>query len=102
MAAGLSAGTSVLNNTIGNAVLSLAQAVAQCNAVNTMLNDAARFGGQAGLVAAGYTSGDATLIMNSFGDLANLYKVAHGQQATGASDFFFNAKLLLGTVPMPL
>jgi len=99
---GLNSGTGVLNNTIGAAVLDLASALAKCNAVNDMLNDADRFNGQAGLVAAGFSSNDATLIMNSFGDLAALYRVAHAQQQqVGNNDFFFNAKKLLGTVPMP-
>ena len=101
--AGLSSGLSVLNNTCGNAVLQLATALATCNGINTMLNDASRYNGQAGLVAAGMSSPGATLLIGSFADITNLYLTAHGQQAQpGASDFFFNARNLLGAQPMPL
>lgn len=31
-------------------------------------------------------------------DLHNLYRVANGLQATGASDFFFNARAVMGAV----
>jgi hypothetical protein len=48
------------------------------------------------------SSAGATLLIASFADITNLYKVAHGQQATGVSDFFFNARNLLGAQPMPL
>jgi hypothetical protein len=100
--AGLSSGLAVLNNTAGNAVLQLAGALATCNGINTMLNDAERYNGQAGLVSAGMSSAGATLLIASFADITNPYKVAHGQQATGVSDFFFNARNLLGAQPMPL
>ena len=101
--AGLNSGLGVLNNTCGTAVLDLAKALAVCNGINTMLNDTGRYNGQAGLIAAGMSSPGATLLIASFADITNLYKVAHGQQAQpGASDFFFNARSLLGPQPMPL
>jgi hypothetical protein len=49
------------------------------------------------------TVSDAGLMVSSFGDLAALYRIAHAQQQqVGNNDFFFNARLLFGTQPMPL
>lgn len=46
----------------------------------------------------GYSAGDLTLIRAVVTDLDNLRKVATGLQATGASDFFFNAKNVVGVL----
>jgi hypothetical protein len=48
------------------------------------------------LIALGYTQAEADLIQAAYTDLDNLRKVATGQQATGASNFFSNASKLLG------
>lgn len=45
----------------------------------------------------GLSVGDATTLKASFADLGNLVATARGQRAQSpASDFFFNAKFLLG------
>jgi hypothetical protein len=107
--AGLPAAASDINRVCGNAVLQLAQALSQCSGLNTMLNDTTRGFGSANLAAmyqaagesAGQATTDAGLLISSFADLQNLFAVAHGQQAQAApSDFFFHAKLLMGTVPL--
>jgi len=109
MAAGLPALWGDVNRAAGLVVAQLSDALGDAVAFNTMINDTSRGYGSAGLqalaVAGGETSGQATtdagVIIASFADLANLYKVAHGQQAQpGASDFFFNAKLLMGVKPV--
>lgn len=102
MAAGLPAGVSDLNRALGQAIVNVAQSLDACLALNTMLNDTDRFGGANGLTTSGlYVATDSSLVMASFADMANLYKVAHGQQAQpGASDFFFNAKKLMGVIPL--
>jgi hypothetical protein len=50
----------------------------------------------AALTALGYSAADITLLRASYTDLDNLRKVALGLQATGASNFFFNAGKLTG------
>jgi hypothetical protein len=103
--AGLLLNVSLIAQDWGQAVFNLADALATVNGINTLIADAGRLppGGEAGLEALdGMTTTDAGLYVATFGDLANLYKVAHGQQAQpGASDFFFNARQLLGTKAMP-
>jgi hypothetical protein len=99
--AGLSAQAGDVNRACGNAVVALAQALSQCTALNTMLNDTSRGFGQAGLVALGFTSADAALLLASFADLTNLAAVASGQQAQpAASNFLFNAAKLMGVTPL--
>ena len=103
--AGLILNPQIANQDWGNAVRSLATDLAACKGINDLLNDSDRMpgGGSAALQSLGFSSTDAGLIVASFGDLAALYRVAHAQQQqVGNNDFFFNAKKLLGTVPMPL
>jgi hypothetical protein len=103
--AGLLLTPALINQDWGNAALNLARALAQCKGINDMIADTNRLppGGQAGLEAAGMTVSDAGLMVSSFGDLAALYRIAHAQQQqVGNNDFFFNARLLFGTQPMPL
>jgi hypothetical protein len=104
--AGLSAQAGDINRACGNAVVALAQALAACSGLNTMLNDTSRGFGQANLAAMFTAAGDpqgtsnAGLIIASFADLQNLSAVAHGQQAQpAASNFFFNAAKLMGVIP---
>lgn len=103
--AGLLLNPNIINQEWGTAVLNLARDLALCKGINDILNDADRMpgGGEAALEGLGFSSSDAGLIVASFGDLAALYRVSHAQQQqVGNNDFFFNAKKLLGTVPMPL
>jgi hypothetical protein len=72
-----------------------------------MLNDTSRGFGQTNLAALFTAAGDpqaatnAGLVIASFADLTNLNAVAKGQQAQpAASNFFFNAAKLMGTVPL--
>jgi hypothetical protein len=101
--AGLPAGTADFDRVFGNAIVAAAQALSACNGLNDLINDPIRMapGGLAGLEAKGYDPTTAGLYVASFGDMASLYRVAHAQQAQAAeNDFFFNAKLLMGTVPL--
>jgi hypothetical protein len=103
--AGLLLNSTLINQDWGNAALNLARALAQCKGISDMIADTQRLppGGAAGLQAAGMTAADASLMVSSFGDLAALYRIAHAQQQqVGNNDFFFNARLLFGTQPMPL
>jgi hypothetical protein len=59
--------------------------------------------GSTGLQAIGFTSTDATTMLNAFNDLGgtgvSLYTVAHGGALpSGPNNFFFNANLLTGVV----
>lgn len=108
--AGLLLSQTLINQNWGLAVQNLAQALAACKGINDLLNDTNRMpptgspdGGSSALQGLGFSASDAGLIVASFGDLAALYRVSHAQQQqVGNNDFFFNAKKLLGTVPMPL
>ena len=101
MAIGLPSTIADVSAECGRSVVDLVNAMNHCSALNTMLNDADRYGGQAGLVALGASSADATLLIASFADLQNLHLTAHGQRAQAvASDFFFNAKKLMGVNPL--
>jgi len=102
MTAGLSSDQFALNNQLGRAIVAVAQALDDIVRLNAMLNDADRFGGAAGLAAKqGYTSAEAATIMAAFGDLANYASVAHaGMTVPAANDFFFHAKLMMGTIPL--
>jgi hypothetical protein len=103
--AGLLLNSTLINQDWGNAALNLARALAQCKGISDMIADTQRLppGGAAGLQAVGMTAADASLMVSSFGDLAALYRIAHAQQQqVGNNDFFFNARLLFGTQPMPL
>ena len=110
--AGFQTSVGAINQTAGLTVMQLATALANADAFNTALNSAQRMGGQSGLVAAGISVSDAGLLIASFSDLANLVQIAKGaagflvqlpgQQAAGASNFFWNAQQLLGPQPNPL
>jgi hypothetical protein len=50
------------------------------------------------LTALGYNAADLTSLRASYTDLYNLRQVAYGVQATGASNFFFNAQWLTGVI----
>lgn len=101
--AGLPQGKADLDRVLGNAVVGTAQALGQVVALNAMLNDPTRVGGVAGLEALSYTPGDAGLVIASFGDLAAYAAVgAAGALPAGPNDYWFHAKLLMGTVPMPV
>ena len=108
--AGLMLNPQIINQDWGTAVLNVARDLALCKGINDLLNDTNRMpptgqpdGGSSALQALGFSSSDAGLLIATFGDLAALYRVAHAQQQqVGNNDFFFNAKKLLGTVPMPL
>lgn len=102
MTAGLNSDQFALNDRLGRAIVALAQALDDVVGLNAMLNDANRFNGAAGLVATqGYTSAEAATIMAAFGDLANYAAVGHNALTVPvANDFFFHAKLMMGTVPL--
>lgn len=99
--AGLPSDPASLNRTCGAAVTNFSKAFDDCNSLNAMLNDADRYGGSAGLQAKGMGQPAADLLVASFADIHALYLVAHGQQQqVGNNDFFFHAKLLMGTTPV--
>lgn len=102
MAAGLGQTVNDLNRTIGNAVIQLAQALDQCAAINTMLNNSNRGFTTADLLALGYVQADVTNIQESFAALALLQQIAYGQTAGVAEEnnYFFQAQSLMGTIPL--
>jgi hypothetical protein len=102
MAAGLPGTMADVNRMCGQGVLDVAMSLTRALAIGVMLNDPQRYGGISGLQAnLGFAAPDAALLVNSYTDMGNLYAVAHGQQPqAGASDFFWNAKLLMGAMPM--
>lgn len=101
--AGLPMGKADLDRVLGNGVVAAAQALGNVVALNAMLNDPTRIGGMAGLEALTYTPDDAGLVIAAFGDLANYAAVgAAAPLPAGPNDYWFHAKLLMGTVPMPV
>lgn len=99
--AGLLLSTTLIDQNFGQAVVDLADALAKCRGIAALIADTDRLppGGSAGLVAKGYDQATADLYVATFTDLNNLYRAAHG--IVGPTDFFANAKKLMGTVPMP-
>lgn len=99
--AGLLSSPQLIDQNWGQAVVNLAQDLAQCRGIAALIADTDRMppGGAAGLVAKGYDQPTADLYVSTFTDLFSLYRVAHG--ITGPTDFFANAKKLMGTIPMP-
>jgi hypothetical protein len=101
--AGLPMTKADLDRVLGNAVVAAAQALGNVVALDAMLNDPARVGGEAGLEALAYTPTEAGLVMASYADLTAYAAVgAAGQPAPGPNDYWFHAKLLMGTVPLPV
>lgn len=102
MTAGAPQDIANFNRTIGNAVIALAQALDQCAAINTMLNNSNRGFTTAGLLAMGFAQADVTNIQESFAALALLQQVAYGEVAGVAAqnNYLFQAQQLLGTVPL--
>lgn len=89
-----------INNRAGQLVVSLRDDLERIKVFAAWLNDAATtdtFLNNAGITGSA-SSGDVKTLRDSLTDLMALYNVAHGVQATGASDFFFNAKHLTGVV----
>lgn len=109
MAAGLPAQLSDVNRAAGQYVAAVANALDDAFRFNAALLSPQRFNGATGLTTVqGFASADATLLLNSFGDLANLTQIARGAAGfqvqisggqLGASNFLFNAQQLLGTIP---
>ena len=107
---GLPVSHNEINRVAGTAVLDVVNALGEAVKVGQMLNDTGRGFGQANLTANfEFTADEAGLIIASLSDLANLSAIAHGTAGfavqigagpLGPSDFFFNAKLLLGVNPM--
>lgn len=86
-----------IDQQIGNAVTDLRDALARCSALNDQLTGDTLTAAVLGALDQPYTSAEITLIQNSFGDLAALYRIAHAQQQqVGNNDFFFNARHLTG------
>lgn len=85
-----------INSRAGTLARAVWDALEEANRFNLWLNDADHADAAIGPSGVGVTTADLTIIRSSFTDLSNLYKVSHGLQATGASNFFFNAKKLGG------
>jgi hypothetical protein len=94
LSVGLSVNQATIDSRAGNLVLQIRQLLTDCQTFKTWLDTQS----DAALTNLGYVAADVTLLRASFTDLDNLAKVAHGLQATGASDFFFNAKKLTGVL----
>jgi hypothetical protein len=100
MTVGYSQGAADINNRAGQLVIQLRDDLERIKQFAAWLTDAATtdtFLNNAG-ISGNASSGDVKALRDSFTDLMVLYNVAHGQQATGASDFFFNAKHLTGVL----
>lgn len=101
MASGLTANLTVagLNQTLGGVLMNLVTSLDQINEMNTYLSAT----GQAGLVALGFASGDATVIMSAWGDAYKLFQIFHDGTSSSSPtvtvgyDFTTFIKLLTGT-----
>jgi hypothetical protein len=89
-----------INNRAGALSLGLWQALEDAHKFKQWLDDATHTDTVLGPTGVGVTTADLLIIRNSFADLAGtsgLYAVAHGTFApTGASNYFSNAKQLVG------
>jgi len=83
----------------GSLVVAVRDALARCAAFNALLNDTGIIPDNAFLTGLGYTSPEVTTLRAAFVDLSKLNDVARAAATQSpASDFFFNAKKLTGTV----
>lgn len=87
-----------MNSVAGSIVLDVRNSLRRAANYNAWLQDTAIWPNDAPLIAVGYDQTAVNLLRASFIDLNNLNRVATGLQATGASDFFANAKKLTGAV----
>jgi hypothetical protein len=89
-----------INNRAGALATGLWTALEDARRFKLWLDDASHNDTAIGPSGVGVTTGDLTVIRNSFGDLggtSGLWAVAHGTFApAGASNYFANAKLLTG------
>jgi hypothetical protein len=86
-----------IDQQFGRAVTDLRDALARCSALNDQLTGDTLTAAVLGALDQPYTAGEITLIQASFGDLAGLFRIAHGQQQqVGNNDFFFSARHLTG------
>jgi len=102
--AGLLLSATLANQNWGNLLLTTAKNLAACNGVNDLINDTTRNpgGGSAGLVAnLGMSTTDAGLHVASFASMAALWKFSTNAQTATMTDFWFQARQLFGTEPMP-
>jgi len=105
--AGLLLSPSLINQDWGKLLLETATKLAECDGVNDLINDTVRLprtGGQTStdaLVTAGLSQADATLHVASFAAMAALWKFSTNAQTVAMTDFWFQARQLFGTKPMP-
>ena len=103
--AGLLLSPSLINQDWGNALYSAAAALSKCSGINDLINDSTRLPRTGtstdALVAAGLSQADATLHVASFAAMAALWKFSTNAQTTAMTDFWFQARQLFGTEPMP-
>jgi hypothetical protein len=103
--AGLLLSPALINQNWGNLLLDTATKLAECNGVNDLINDTVRLPRTGtstdALVAAGLSQTDAGLHVASFAAMAALWKFSTNAQTTGMTDFWFQARQLFGTSPMP-
>jgi hypothetical protein len=98
--AGLPMEAGDVNRAAGQGIVQVVEAFKTITGLNAMYQDTGRGYGIASLTTL-LGAPAANLIIASYGDLANLVAIAHAQQALAEpSDFFFNAKQLLGTTPL--
>jgi hypothetical protein len=105
--AGLLLTPALINQDWGNALLTAATSLAECNGINDLINDGVRLPRAQGqtstdaLVAAGLSQADATLHVSSFAEVAALWKFSTNAQTVAMTDFWFHARQQFGTNPMP-
>ena len=86
-----------LDNSVGQEVATLWNALAAASTRNTWLNDSSHSDANL-LTPLGYTSSEITTLRAAFADLNKLWQISHSANTQSpASDFFFNAKLLGGS-----
>lgn len=97
MTVGSPAGKPEIDGQAGSISRAVRDSLRAANDFCLWLQDTTIIPNDAYLTAMNYSQAEVNVLRAGFVDLQNLYKVSHGLQATGASDFFANAKKLWGT-----
>lgn len=92
MAVGYPSDKNTIDNHVGALAIRIRDSLREAAAFKAWLDEQ----NDASLMALGYSQVEADLLQASFTDLYNLNRVATGQMATGANDFFFNSRKLTG------
>lgn len=95
MAVGIPVAKADVDNRAGGLAIQLRNDLYACTQFKAWLDSV----NDAYLTGLGYSAGDITILRGSFVDLTKLHNIAHALDTqSAASDFFFNARNLLGVV----